>query len=165
MHKRLYLLCPTDGLESIINDTFKYENYYYTSLGNSFVFDSKTLHWIKDFITKNHITDIQFILCRDNPVVLDALGDQSFSMLNGIHTIYNEITEQNIRSRVISQSRNSKFSVISYYLNTKIAKLQLELNALLDAPIQIGGKIYNRHQNTFINIYSNLVCLDKYHLN
>lgn len=44
MHKCLYLVCPTDCLEPIINNTFKQEHYFYTSLGNAFVADSETLN-------------------------------------------------------------------------------------------------------------------------
>ena len=165
MHKCLFLLCPTDGLESIIDCTFRCENYYYTSLANSLVLDSKTLDWIKDFLVKNSIKDIQFVLCKDNPVVSDALGNQYFSKLHNLDNLYDELDKHNKRSKILAQSGCCQFLVISYYLNKKIAKLQLELNQLLGFSVSVGGKVYNRHQNTFLDIYSELICLDKYHLN
>jgi len=165
MHKCLYLLCPTDGLETIIDTTFRHENYYYTSLANSLVFDYKTLHWIKEFLVKNNIKDIQFVLSKENQILSDALGHQFFSKLKGLDHLYNEIDKQYKRSKVLEQSGNCQFLIISYYLNKKIAKLQLKLNELLGYSINIRGKVYDRHQNTFVDIYSNLICLDKYHLN
>ncbi len=43
MQKRFFFICPTDCLEHTINTTFKYENYFYTSLGNSFNYNRKTI--------------------------------------------------------------------------------------------------------------------------
>lgn len=165
MHKCLYFLCPTDCLEFIINDTFKYDNYFYTSLGNSFVFDFETLIYLKKMVEKHHIEEIYFVLSMDNIIVLDALGDQCFSKIIGLKKFYNEIEKHNKRSKVITLSGNSQLSVISYYLNKKIKLLQLQLNNLSNKSIKIKGKIYNRDQDIFTNILPDLVCLEKYHLN
>lgn len=165
MHKRLYLLCPTDCLESIISNTFKYENYFYTSLGNSFAPDTETLKSIKQLIEKHHIKEIYFILSMDNQIVLDAFGDQNFSKIAGLSNFFIEIEKQNRRSEIVAQSWNRQFSIISYYLNKKIKMLQLELNNLSNGPIKIGGKMYNKYQDAFADIFSDLVCLEKYHLN
>jgi len=165
MHKCLYLLCPTDCLETTINNTFKYENYFYTSLGNSFVSDIKTVKCIKELVQKHHIKEIYFVLAKDNKIVLDALGDQSFSKITGLNNFYTEIEKQHKRSKIVAQSWNRQFSMISYYLNKKIKTLQLELNNVSNEPIKISGKMYNKYQNAFTDIFSDLVCLEQFHLN
>lgn len=54
MQKHLYFICPTDHLETVINNTFKQENYYCNSLGNSIKFDSEMVGQINVLIeTKN----------------------------------------------------------------------------------------------------------------
>lgn len=165
MRKCLYFLCPTDCLESIINNTFKCENYFYTSLGNSFVSDIETIAYIKETIRKHNIREIYFVLSNDNQIILDALGRQFFSGIRGLKKFYNEITRQKEHSEVSWQTDDRQFSVLSYYLNKKIKELQPELRNLLDHPIKIRGKIYNRQENAFKDIYSDLVCREKCYLN
>lgn len=164
MQKRLYLICPTDCLESVIDSKFKCENYFYTSLGNSFKFDAKTLNCISQVIKKHCISEVYIILSMDNKIVLDALGNQSFSGIKGLNHFYNEIVKQKERSEITLQNGSNNFSLLSYYLNKKINQLQSQLFNLSNQPI-VSGKIYNKHQNQFIDIYSDLVCLDTYHLN
>jgi len=164
MQKYLYLLCPTDCLESIINNTYKHENYFYTSLGNSVIFDDSSLEQIKRLIKKHDIREISFVLSISNQIVLDALENQYFSDIKGLNNFYNEISRQKERSKISSQRNHLKFSLLSYYLNKKIKELQLQLNNLSNQLI-IRGKIYSKHQNAFADIYSDLVCLDKYQLN
>ncbi|PKV51375.1 hypothetical protein ATE84_3460 [Aquimarina sp. MAR_2010_214] len=165
MQKCFFLICPTDCLEHTINKTFKYENYFYTSLGNSFIYDSKTIAYIKQIIKKHNIKEIYFVLSMDNKIVLDALGNDEFSNIGALHNFYNEIRIQKERSKISFQRGNRQFRVFSYYLNEKIKELELQLANLSNQPIKIGGKIYNRDQGVFTTIYSDLVCLDKYHLN
>ncbi|WP_158447905.1 hypothetical protein [Aquimarina longa] len=101
----------------------------------------------------------------DNQIILDALGNHIFFDIGGLNNFYNEITRQKEHSKTSTQTGNRQFSVLSYYLNKKIKELQLELNNLSNQSIKIKGKIYNRHQDTFTDIYSDLICLNKYHLN
>ncbi|CAL2082116.1 hypothetical protein [Tenacibaculum sp. 190524A02b] len=165
MHKSLFLLCPTDCLEMVINHQFKQENYFYTSLGNSFVSDIDTLINIKDVIKKHNITNIYFVLSSDNEIILDALGGQFFSKVKGLKTFYNEIEKQKKHSEASWQMNTSRFSILSYYLNQKIKELKYLLNSLYLNDVRVFGKIYNKQQNIFTNIYSDLVCLEKHCLN
>jgi hypothetical protein len=164
MQNNLFLICPTDGLEPVINTAFKQENYFYTSLGNSFISNKKTIKHIVQLIEQKDISDIYFIISNDNKIIIDALGNQCFSGIKGLNHLYNEITIQKKRSERVTYRHKRKFSLLSFYLNKKINELQLQLNNLSSQPI-VGGKIYSRNQNEFIDIYSSLVCLDKYHLN
>ena len=165
MYKNLFLLCPTDCLESVIRNRFSKESYFYTSLGNSFVYDIKTLDSIKELVHEHTIDRIYFVLSDDNQIILDALGGQFFSEIRGLKAFYNEILEQKKLSEVLWTANEREFSILSYFLNNKIKELQHKLDNEIDYPIKIGGKIFNRDENIFKDIYSDLICLEKHALN
>ena len=165
MQKCFYLICPTDCIEQTINNQFKYENYFYTSLGNSFAINNKTIESIKQTLEKKNIKKIYFVLSMHNKIILDALGEQKFSNITGLNDCYQEVIKQKKQVEVSFHTHNISFSIISYYLNQKINELQIQLSNLLKTPIKIEGKIFNKYQNSFTNIYSDLICLQKHHLN
>ncbi len=165
MRNCLFLLCPTDGLEPIIKNRFNHENYFYTSLGNSFIYDSKTIACIKEIINTHNIKAIYFVLSADNQIILDALGNQDFSDIRGLKNFYKEITVQKEHVEETLYTGNLQFSVLSYHLNKKIKKLELELYGLRNHSIKIRAKVYNRQEDLFLTIYSDLICLEKHHLN
>ena len=66
MNSTLFVLWPTDCLESIINIEYKGKNYFYTSLGNTFTYDLTTLGFIKALIDKHTIRKIHFVLSDNN---------------------------------------------------------------------------------------------------
>jgi hypothetical protein len=164
MQKNLFLLCPTDCLEFTINKAFKHENYFYTSLANSFAPDIETLESIKDLILKRNINKIYFVLSNENQLIVDALEGRFFYNIKGLKVFYNEIIKQKKYSDVWSQTSYSRFMLLSCYLNKKIKELEIGLNNFYPA-IQISGKIYNKHQNVFNTIYSSLICAEKFYLN
>ncbi len=165
MRKNLFLLCPTDCLESIVNNVFKHENYFYTSLGNSFVSDIETLGGIQETIKKHNIKMIYFVLSNDNEVILDALEGQFFSGITGLETFYGEIERQKEHSNLSSKTDDRQFAILSYYLNKKIKELRFQLRSLFNNPIEIKGQIYDRYDCTFKDIYPDLICLEKHYLN
>lgn len=165
MRKCLFLLCPTDCLEPIINNRFKYENYFYTSLGNSFIYDNETIEGIKEIVKSHNIRAVYFVLSSNNQIILDALGNQDFSDIRALSSFYKEITIQKKQSKEVRYTDNLQFSVLSYYLNKKIKQLQIELSDLQNYPIRIRGKVYDRYNDVFRAIYSDLICLEKHHQN
>ena len=166
MRKALFLLCPTDCLETTIHNAFSCESYFYTSLGNSFVYDAKTLESIKTLIMVYKISHIYFVLSDDNQIILDALGKQYFSDIRGLKGFYKKVEKQKEHSELMWVTDNNQNSILSYLLNDKIRELQFDLRrSLRDNPVKISGKIYNRLEDTFRNIFSNLTCLDKHYLN
>lgn len=165
MSKTLFLLCPTDCLETIVNNTFANKNYFYTSLGNSFIVDDITLKSIKKLILKEKIKNIYFVLSNDNQIILDALERQIFSEINGLKEFYSEVVKQKADSEVMWLTTNNKHLIISYLLNHKIKELQQKLGNLPLNSIKVRGKIYDRFDNVFKNIYSSLTCLKKHCLN
>ncbi|WP_422091300.1 hypothetical protein [Tenacibaculum ovolyticum] len=165
MQKHLYFLCPTDCLESVINNTFKHENYFYTSLGNSFVAENKTIESLSEVIIEHNIKEISFVLSNNNHIINDALGAQDFLRIKGLTRLYRQIKKQKEHSDMLWKTDYNQFIILSYYLNKKINELQLQLANLSKRHIKIGGKIYNKHTNSFTNIYADLICLQKHHLN
>ncbi|MEP5341385.1 MAG: hypothetical protein ABJL44_11065 [Algibacter sp.] len=165
MHTCFYLICPTDCLEQTINKTFKHESYFYTSLGNSFEYDHKTIEYIKKIIEKHNIKNICFVLSINNTIVLDALINNNFSNIRGLHNFYTEIKKQKEHLKVAFKSDKLQFTLLSYYLNRKIKELRLQLMHASNQPIKINGKIFNKTESVFTTIYSDLVCLEKHQLN
>ncbi|WP_298426267.1 hypothetical protein [uncultured Kordia sp.] len=165
MNKTLFLLCPTDCLETAVNDAYENENYFYTSLGNSFAADNSTLKSIKELILKHDIKNIYFVLSNDNKIILDALERQSFSEIIGLENFYSEIIKQKEDSEIMWLTTNNKDLIISYFLNHKIKELQLELGNLSLNSIKVRGKIYDINNTYFKNIYSSLICLKSHCLN
>ena len=120
MQKRFYLICPMDFIEHNINKTFRYENYFYTSLGNSFNHYSKTIEYIRGIIKKHKIKEIYFVLSTDNMIVLDALGSQKTSKIRKLHNFYNDIKSQKQLSNLLFKENDNQFTILSFYLNKKI---------------------------------------------
>lgn len=165
MQKQLYLLCPTDSLESIINEAFKQENYFYFSLGNSFTVEGNTIGSIKKLIKKHDIKEISFVLSSNNHIVKDALGAQDFIKMKGLHDFYCQIEKQKEYSEIFWETDYNQFTVLSYYLNNKIKELRFKLGYNIHFSLKINAKIYDRLNNAFKNIYSDLICIEKHCLN
>lgn len=165
MQKRLFLLCPTDALESTINKVSIGENYFYTSLGNSFDVDFSTLQHIQELVEEQEICNIYFVLSNDNKIILDALGGQFFSDIRGLKKCYKEVKKQQRNAEIIEKSAGSQFSILSYYLNRKIKELQFQLNHLCTHDVAVNAKIYNKQEDSFKDIYADLICLERHSLN
>ena len=109
----------------------------------------------------------QFVSFRNCQVIgiNNECKEVMFSNIETLRNFYNEITIQKEHSKISFISYNRQFAVISFYLNKKIKELELQITNLLNQPVKIVGKIYSKDKNTFTNIYSDLICLEKYNLN
>ncbi len=146
-------------------NTFRQENYYYSSLGNSIVFDKYIVEQLKKLICTKNIGEIAFVLSSDNRIILDALGKQDFLDVTDLNKFYNQITRQRGYSEMSWQTWNRQFSVISYYLNQKIKELERVLSDSISDQLNISGKVYNRRENRFNEIHSDLICMEHLSLN
>ncbi|MUU77109.1 hypothetical protein [Winogradskyella endarachnes] len=164
MQNNLFLVCPTDNLEPVINTMFSYENYFYTSLGNTFSQDKRILDNLSELIITKQIGNIFFILSSKNKIILDALGHQFFKNITGLEQLYNKIEEQKGYSKFWNNNQFQNL-LFSYYLNDKINELNYNLNDSLFQPVTIKGQIYNAQHNKFYPIYSNLICREKFYFN
>ena len=162
MQKHLYFICPTDHLERVIDSTFKQDNYFYTSLGNSITFDAETLEQLVELLSNKNIQNISFVLSDDNSIVLDALGNHEFSQIDGLSSFYREIARQKDRSILLWKSHHLQFSILSNFLNQKIKELRLALGNIYADRIKINGIIYLSQQKTFSDIYSDWICEENF---
>lgn len=158
MQKHLYFVCPTDHLESVINRTFKQENYFCTSLGNSVVFDLNRTEEIKSFIEAKEIEKITFILSDTNQLVLDALRNQDFKAIGGLRNFYSEITRQKKRTEAMWSIDDLRIPILSYYLRMKVRELRPTLNSALSGQMLVDAKIFKRQGSSFSDVRSNLFC-------
>jgi len=94
MQKCFYFICPTDCLEYTINKRFKKENYFYTSLDNSFVYDTSTIFYIAEVVKKHSIREIFFVLSLDNKIVAEAFNDNDFFYFGILNNFSKEIRKQ-----------------------------------------------------------------------
>lgn len=164
MQNNLFLLCPTDNLEPVINAMFSYENYFYTSLGNTFSKDINTLDSLRKLIRTKNIGNIFFILSSENRIILDALESQFYKNVTSLEKLYKKIEEQKELSE-FWDNKHFQELLLSYYLNHKIQELSNYLGHSLLQSISIKGKIYSQPENRFYPIYSTLICKEKYHFN
>ncbi len=165
MGKHLYFVCPTDHLEHVIDTNLGYENYYVTSLGNSITFNPELIKEINSLIKTKSISEITFVLSDNNSVILDALRSQDFNNIRGLESFYNTITDRKRSIETLWQILDIRIPIISYYLDLKIKELQLRLNNWLPNPIGVNAKIYNKQNNTYIGIHTDLLHLAHFSLN
>lgn len=159
MRKCLYMVCPTDQLESAINARFEGHNYFYTTLGNTLILDKNTVGQIAALLDKNSIREITFILSEDNCIVLDALKNQHFLTINGLNGPYAHL--QKHKKHVLSSwdAEHQHTLILSHHLNQKIKELKAGLQGLLTTPPLINGKLFSVHTKDFRPIHSDLVCM------
>lgn len=165
MERHLYFVCPTDHLESVINDRFEQENYFCSSLGNSIRFYGSIVAQINKIIATKNITEITFILSDNNQIVMDALSNRDFPEYIGLRRFYNEILQQKRRSKLLWQTDNLQVPILSAYLNMKIAELQPKIRRWMKEPIKINGKLYYRKQQLFKELHFDFLCGNNFSLN
>lgn len=157
-------MCPTDCLETSINEKFKSENYFYTSIGNSFNVDKMSIVNIKKLIVKHKIKNIDFVLSLDNSFISFTLNKGFNLQDKGLKKYQEKINKKNIQAKIIDQKVNHRYLLLSYILNDKIKELKVKLADSIDS-ITICGKIYNKKLDDFTSIYSELINLEKHNMN
>ena len=165
MRKHLYFVCPTDHLETVINDQCNQENYYLTSLGNSVSFNSEFIGEINSLIEANRITEVTFILSDNNRIILDALNRQRFNNVRGLSSFYNIIGKEKRLTKKLWHTFDIQSQIISCYLNLKVKELQFRLSSCLTDTVKVNGIIYCSKSKTFDEIQPNLLSLEDFNLN
>ena len=165
MRDVLYFVCPTDCIEPIINETFKTNNFFFTSLGNSIDMNWSVIEKVKSMIDEMNISDIRFVLSDQNQIVLDAIQCQKFAGIRGLQSMYLKMHDS--RSDLMAFNKTGKYNYIllSHHLNSQINILKRELDYCQYEPIQVSGRLYNKEENLFYNISSEIVCSGHYSLN
>ena len=158
----LFLICPTDFLETTINKSFKGKNYFYTSLGNSIQLNDKvTVGQIKEFISTKKITRIIFIL-KENNSILHQMNKGSNVM--SIQHLEKEIIKSKSEIRKYQDTSIQKKLCISNFLNRKVISLEVELKR--DFPnITINAMLYYEFQQKFNPVTPSLISVANFTLN
>ncbi|WP_462251314.1 hypothetical protein [Ekhidna sp.] len=164
MRRHLYFVCPTDGLEGVIESTFKQESYFLTSLGNSLMLNSEEISEVSELILTKDIQDISFIMSDDNKVFLEAMENRSIKELSSLSSFYHQVRQSKNISQLTWQTENLHLIVLSHHLNDKIKRLKHALN-ILPVDIKVAGKIYNRQEESFNSTYPELICKNFVSLN
>jgi len=165
MHKCLYMICPTDQLESVITNRFGGSSYFYTSLGNMVSLNERTVRQIAKLIEKNSIKEITFILSTDNNILLDALNSQYFIETRGLCKAYGDFLSYKTQVAEIWRTHRQMDLIISYHLNQKIEALEIGLSEfLLDIP-DINGQVFSKSSDSFKLIHSQIAFLNSCQLN
>ncbi|MCH2195588.1 hypothetical protein [Kordia sp.] len=165
MKKHLYFICPTDHLEAVINDVSKSENYYITSLGNSIVFDKDTIDEISVLIARKDIDEITFVLSDTNKIILDALDHENFTNIRGLNILYDEMKKQKEYKQIIWGNRDLRTPILSYHLNQKVYELISKLHHWNLDILKVNAKIYNKQDDIFNDVFSDLIYEKHFSLN
>jgi len=129
------------------------------------MFDANTICKIKKVIRKHDIREITFVLSNNNSILFDSLENQNFSNIRGLKKFYKAISKQKTYLAILQDIDKKQFMLLSYYLNKKVNALKLGLKDSFIKPIKVIGKIYNKQDNSFNHIYSDLICIKKHNLN
>ena len=65
-------------LESKINEEFKGDNLFYTSLANNSSFDSKTIREIEELVNRYSIKEVYFVLSKQNKIISKSYDRTKF---------------------------------------------------------------------------------------
>ena len=165
METTLFLLCPTDCLESKINKEFKGDNLFYSSLANNYSFCMNTVANLEELIINNDIKEIYFVLSTQNKIILDTIAGQSLSQIRGFQNFDHLTNKHKELSELFWNSTDTKRVIISYFNNHKIEQLKENFRSDINRLVRIKGKIFFKTENEFLNINSKLVCLNHLNLN
>ena len=96
MFNKLYFICPTDNIESIINSKLNDNNFYITSLANSITFNYDFIKELHSIIESKKISEITFVLSDDNKLINDALENKKFKNIRSLNHLNLKISSQKI---------------------------------------------------------------------
>jgi hypothetical protein len=157
MSRHLYFVCPMDHLEPVINMEFKGENYFYTSLGNSLVFDGDLMSNICTLIESKLITDIRFVLSDNNKVVADAFYKKDFVRIKWLKPFYETISIHKEESKVYDSHFINPFKpVLAKHLDNKVSVLKNHLSSTGFIHVNVDAMIFNTESMCFNDINLNL---------
>ena len=163
MFNKLYFICPTDNIESIINSKLNDNNFYITSLANSITFNYDFIKELHSIIESKKISEITFVLSDDNKLINDALENKKFKNIRSLNHLNLKISSQKnfFKESTISEIR---LDLISYLLNQKTYELK-KITDSLGLELDINAIVYNKEVNEFTKVKSKLLNLEFFNLN
>ena len=164
MHNNLFFICPTDHLEMTINDTFKDENYFYTSLGNSVSFGPDLAKQLTEIVEAKNIKKVFFMLSYDNPIVLNGMKSKLPSSYLRMKGFYSEIAKESNTTLELWERCDSRNIILTNLLRRRIEEFKACLNKT-SIDLVINGKLYLKKERIFKDINSHPISTNLYNLN
>lgn len=125
MNGHLYFVCPTDFLEPMINKTFGERNYFYSSLGNSFILNQELVQQIGSIVQTNVISEITFVLSDKNKIVMDTIDSGATLMIERMKPFYEELANHRCNYQFSKEQYSNQVTfIIRQYLNCKLILLK-----------------------------------------
>ena len=164
MFNKLYFICPTDNIESIINSKLNDNNFYITSLANSIIFNYDFIKELHSIIESKKISEITFVLSDDNKLISDALENKEYKNIRSLYHFYLKILSQKNFFKKKSTISEIRLDIISYLLNQKKIELK-NITDSLGLKLDINAIVYNKDVNEFTKVKSKLLNLEFFNLN
>ena len=164
MFNKLYFICPTDNIESIINSKLNDNNFYITSLANSITLNYNFIRELYLIIESKKIREITFVLSDDNRLINDILENKDNKNIRSLDHLNLEIySHKNFFKKELTISQ-IRLDIISYLLNQKKNELK-NITDSLGLKLDINAKVYNKEVNEFTKVKSKLLNLEFFNLN
>ena len=164
MFNKLYFICPTDNIESIINSKLNDHNFYITSLANSITFNYDLIKELYSLIKSKKISEITFVLSDDNKLINDALENKEYKNIKSLDSLNLKISLQKNFFKKESTPSEIRLDLISYLLNQKKYELK-SITDSFDLELDINAMIYKKEVNEFTKAKSKLLNLEFFNLN
>ena len=164
MFNKLYFICPTDNIESIINSKLNDNNFYITSLANSIIFNYDFIKELHSIIESKKISEITFVLSDDNKLISDALENKEYKNIRSLYHLNLKILSQKNFFKKKSTISEIRLDIISYLLNQKKIELK-NITDSLGLKLDINAIVYNKDVNEFTKVKSKLLNLEFFNLN
>ena len=164
MFNKLYFICPTDNIESIINSKLTDNNFYITSLANSITFNYDFIKELYSIVESKKISEITFVLSDDNKLINDAIENKDYKNIKSLDHLNFKISLQKNFYKKKSTRSEIRLDLISCLLNQK----KYELKNIMDSlgfKIDINAKVYKTKVNEFTKVKSKLLNLEFFNLN
>lgn len=152
MINTLFLICPTDYMEPLIEEYFVGNKYFYTSLGNSIhLSDDNTFGQIKQFIRKRNISKIVFVLKENNKIFKEVINHSSFEEIRSLGDLYHEVKHhKSLVSHHANKAVGRKLCIFSFLSNKVLSlKIMLKDNFLL---VDVDAIVFAESYPYFINV-------------
>ncbi len=156
--KTLFLICPTDFLETTINSRFKGDNYFYSSLGNSFqLSDDLLFGQIKEFLLDKSINRIMLVLKDSNTFFSGKLNESDANSIACIKDIQKDTLKNKTEIAKFSGDLNTqKKLAISKYLNRKTRLLENQLKDEFSS-INVKAQLFIEADESFEDVFNPLI--------
>ena len=165
MVNQLYFICPTDGIESKINGKFDHENYFVSSVGLSFSFNSEFLDELFKLIIEKNIDRVTFVLSDQNKIVTEIIDGKDYSIIQELNKSKSQVHKEFQAKKMHWSSDDLILPIIAKFLESRAQDLKSKLIGWSLPNIKVETKIYRSNTNQFSNLPSGLFEREAYNLN